>query len=145
MIDGIKTTNPLFSGLISEQDIANGVYDIHWLENKRFWSRHRELRSLYSVHLGGAFFGESMFSVERDTSKIALIFLAARLIVGGFLLLDTQFVTDHLRQFGTVEVARDQFQVLLDSALDREADFHALDDGINGRETRPECGRPDKN
>ena len=99
------------------------------------WRDGQMIGGLYGVHLGGAFFGESMFSVERDASKIALIFLAARLIAGGFLLLDTQFVTDHLRQFGTVEVARDQFQVLLDAALDREADFRALDDGITGSDT----------
>lgn len=99
------------------------------------WRDGQMIGGLYGVHLGGAFFGESMFSVERDASKIALIFLAARLIAGGFLLLDTQFVTDHLRQFGTVEVERVQFLVLLDAALDREADFRALDDGITGSDT----------
>ncbi len=56
--------------------------------------------------LNGAFFGESMFSLERDASKVALVYLCARLIHGGFSLLDTQFVTDHLRQFGTVEIDR---------------------------------------
>ena len=84
--------------------------------------------------LKGAFFGESMFSYERDASKIALVHLVARLRYGGFRLLDTQFVTDHLRQFGTIEVDRDAFQIRLDHALQIQADFNALG-------TRPRCGR----
>jgi leucyl/phenylalanyl-tRNA--protein transferase len=81
---------------------------------------------LYGVALGGAFFGESMFSLARDASKVALVHLCARLAHGGFSLLDTQFVTDHLRQFGTVEVERPEFHKLLEKALAREADFSAL-------------------
>ena len=72
---------------------------------------------LYGVHLGRAFFGESMFSKARDASKIALVYLVARLIYGGFTLLDTQFVTGHLARFGAVEVSRDEFQGLLEAAL----------------------------
>jgi leucyl/phenylalanyl-tRNA--protein transferase len=81
---------------------------------------------LYGVSLGRAFFGESMFHHKRDASKIALVHLVARLNAGGFTLLDTQFVTDHLRQFGTVEVERQEFHRLLEPALACEADFHAL-------------------
>ncbi len=82
---------------------------------------------LYGVAVGAAFFGESMFSTERDASKIALVHLAARLIFGGFILLDTQFVTEHLRQFGTLEVDRDEFHRRLDLALKHQGgDFHAL-------------------
>ena len=81
---------------------------------------------LYGVALGGAFFGESMFSTERDASKVALTYLCARLVYGRFSLLDTQFVTDHLRQFGTVEVERQEFHRLLEPALLRDADFKAL-------------------
>jgi leucyl/phenylalanyl-tRNA---protein transferase len=73
---------------------------------------------LYGVHLGRAFFGESMFSRARDTSKIALVYLVARLRYGGFTLLDTQFITDHLAQFGAVEISRQAFQQLLEDALD---------------------------
>ena len=62
---------------------------------------------LYGVHLGRAFFGESMFSRARDASKIALVYLVARLRYGGFTLLDTQFVTGHLSRFGAIEVSRD--------------------------------------
>ncbi|MFV0299093.1 MAG: leucyl/phenylalanyl-tRNA--protein transferase [Hyphomicrobiaceae bacterium] len=82
---------------------------------------------LYGVALAGAFFGESMFSTERDASKIALIYLVARLVAGGFTLLDTQFVTDHLRQFGTIEVDRTHFHALLSKALETKADFLSLD------------------
>jgi len=72
---------------------------------------------LYGVHLGRAFFGESMFSRARDASKIALIYLVARLKFGGFVLLDTQFVTGHLARFGAIEVGRGEFQRLLEGAL----------------------------
>ena len=90
------------------------------------WDGDRLVGGLYGVALGGAFFGESMFSYERDASKIALVHLIARLIKGGFTLLDTQFVTDHLRQFGTIEVDRDAFQKRLDAALKVRGDFSAL-------------------
>ena len=90
------------------------------------WNDTRLVGGLYGVALGGAFFGESMFSFERDASKIALVHLVARLVAGGFTLLDTQFVTDHLRQFGTIEVNRDIFQEMLDAALKVGGDFHRL-------------------
>jgi leucyl/phenylalanyl-tRNA--protein transferase len=90
------------------------------------WVDGELVGGLYGVALGAAFFGESMFSTMRDASKVALTYLAARLIYGRFTLLDTQFVTEHLRQFGTVEVDRTTFHKLLDPALARTADFHAL-------------------
>ena len=91
------------------------------------WSDDEKLvGGLYGVELGGAFFGESMFSVERDASKIALVYLSARLIHGGFVMLDTQFVTEHLRQFGAVEVSRSKFQARLDMALNCNGNFKAL-------------------
>jgi leucyl/phenylalanyl-tRNA--protein transferase len=82
---------------------------------------------LYGVTLGRAFFGESMFHRARDASKVALAHLAARLKAGGFKLLDTQFVTDHLRIFGAIEVPRRQYHKLLEAALAGEGDFSALD------------------
>jgi leucyl/phenylalanyl-tRNA--protein transferase len=90
------------------------------------WDGERLVGGLYGVALGGAFFGESMFSYVRDASKIALVHLAGRLIAGGFTLLDTQFVTDHLRQFGTVEIDREAFHRELDGALRQTADFLRL-------------------
>ena len=81
---------------------------------------------LYGVALGGAFFGESMFSRRRDASKLALIALVARLRAGGFTLLDTQFVTEHLRSLGAVEISRAAYHRELAAALARPARFLAL-------------------
>lgn len=90
------------------------------------WLQGRLVGGLYGVALGGAFFGESMFSRERDASKVALMYLVARLLHGNFTLLDTQFVTDHLRQFGTIELAKAEFHDRLADALNRRANFLAL-------------------
>jgi leucyl/phenylalanyl-tRNA---protein transferase len=78
---------------------------------------------LYGVSVGATFFGESMFSRERDASKVALVHLVARLIKGGFRLLDCQFMTEHLRSFGAIEVPRDDFRELLADAVGRDATF----------------------
>jgi leucyl/phenylalanyl-tRNA---protein transferase len=97
------------------------------------WFERRLVGGLYGVALGGAFFGESMFSTETDASKVALVYLVARLLHGGFSLLDTQFVTDHLRQFGTIELEKVAFQKALDRAMRQRASFHAL-----GHDASPE-------
>ena len=78
---------------------------------------------LYGVSVGAVFFGESMFSRERDASKVALVHLVARLIVGHFRLLDCQFMTEHLRSFGAIEIPREEFRILLADAIDRPATF----------------------
>jgi leucyl/phenylalanyl-tRNA---protein transferase len=78
---------------------------------------------LYGVSVGATFFGESMFSRERDASKVALVHLVARLINGGFRLLDCQFMTEHLRSFGAIEIPRDDFRALLADAVERTATF----------------------
>ena len=78
---------------------------------------------LYGVALGGAFFGESMFSTETDASKVALAYLVERLRAGGFTLLDTQFMTDHLVQFGTVEIAKAEYLSRLQTALATTGDL----------------------
>jgi leucyl/phenylalanyl-tRNA---protein transferase len=85
---------------------------------------------LYGVNLGRAFFGESMFHRARDASKVALVHLVARLRAGGFQLLDTQFVTDHLKVFGATEVSRRQYHKLLEAALVGDGDFTALPAGV---------------
>jgi leucyl/phenylalanyl-tRNA--protein transferase len=81
---------------------------------------------LYGVSLGRAFFGESMFHRARDASKIALVHLVARLKMGGYRLLDTQYVTEHLRTFGAVEIPKHRYHRLLEEALHGDADFAAL-------------------
>ncbi len=90
------------------------------------WREGRLAGGLYGVALGGAFFGESMFSVERDASKVCLAHLVERLRAGGFVLLDAQFVTDHLRAFGAVEISRADYRRRLAAAIDARANFWAL-------------------
>jgi len=87
------------------------------------WEGEALVGGLYGVAMGAAFFGESMFSHRRDASKVALVHLVGRLVVGGFALLDTQFVTGHLEQFGAVEISRRDYQRRLDAALRQRADF----------------------
>ena len=102
------------------------LYDIGHCHTVEAYEDGRLVGGLYGVSLSRAFFGESMFHRSRDASKVALVHLAARLNAGGFRLLDTQFVTDHLRTFGAVEVPKRQYHRLLETALIGEADFGAL-------------------
>lgn len=87
------------------------------------WQEGRLIGGLYGISLGAAFFGESMFSRETDASKIALVYLIARLRYGGFKLLDTQFITEHLMQFGAIEISRDVYRMQLREAAIETADF----------------------
>jgi leucyl/phenylalanyl-tRNA--protein transferase len=89
---------------------------------------------LYGVSLARAFFGESMFHEARDASKVALVHLVARLRAGGFALLDTQFVTDHLKTFGAMEISRRQYHKQLEAAMMGKADFFELPDALSGAE-----------
>ena len=99
------------------------LFDAGYCHTVETWTDGQLVGGLYGVALHGAFFGESMFSTERDASKVALVYLCARLIHGGFSLLDTQFVTEHLKQFGTIEIERDAFHALLEKALAHQADL----------------------
>lgn len=91
------------------------------------WSADGDLvGGLYGVSLGGAFFGESMFSRVTDASKIALVHLVARLKIGGYQLLDAQFHNPHLEQFGLLEISRAEFRERLWSALRVQSDFYSL-------------------
>jgi leucyl/phenylalanyl-tRNA---protein transferase len=90
------------------------------------WNAEALVGGLYGVSIGAAFFGESMFSRETDASKIALIHLAARLKAGGYALLDTQFMTEHLRQFGTIELPKARYKELLAKAVAMKANFYVL-------------------
>jgi leucyl/phenylalanyl-tRNA--protein transferase len=90
------------------------------------WQEGDLVGGLYGIALGGAFFGESMFSSRTDASKVALVHLVARLRAGGFRLLDTQFMTDHLRSFGAVEISKAEYRRRLAAALKHKADFNTL-------------------
>jgi leucyl/phenylalanyl-tRNA--protein transferase len=129
VIDGCSGSRPdrrstWINGRI--RSLYRQLFDLGHCHTVEAWRDGRMVGGLYGVSLGGAFFGESMFALERDASKVALIYLAARLIQGGFTLLDTQFVTDHLIRFGAVEVPRDTFQRLLEEALAVSGDFYSL-------------------
>jgi leucyl/phenylalanyl-tRNA---protein transferase len=97
------------------------------------WLDDRLVGGLYGVSLGAAFFGESMFSRVTDASKVALVHLAARLRLGGYRLLDTQFLTAHLARFGGVEISRSHYHRLLAEALAYRASFPAgLPEAVRG-------------
>lgn len=87
------------------------------------WRDNRLVGGLYGVALGGAFFGESMFSIETDASKVALVGLVERLSLQGFTLLDTQFTTPHLKHFGAVEIPRADYLVRLHGAIGSRCTF----------------------
>ena len=91
------------------------------------WSGDELVGGLYGVSLGAAFFGESMFSRASDASKVALVHLIERLRAGGYTLLDTQFVTEHLSTFGAVELPRGTYLEHLRAALERDATFYPFD------------------
>jgi leucyl/phenylalanyl-tRNA--protein transferase len=99
------------------------LYDRGHAHTVECWRDGRLVGGLYGVQLGAAFFGESMFSRERDASKVALVHLVARLKCGGFTLLDAQFMTSHLAQFGAISIPRNDYLELLSAAIALSADF----------------------
>lgn len=104
--------------------------DLHRMGNAHSvecWLDGELAGGLYGVKLGAAFFGESMFARATDASKVALVHLVDRLATGGFLLLDTQFTTPHLKRFGAIDVPRNRYNKMLEKAVAEEADFFAID------------------
>src|SRR5580704_9978730 len=108
------------------RDLYVGLHQLGHAHSVEVWEDAELVGGLYGVNLGRAFFGESMFHRARDASKVALVHLVARLIAGGFELLDTQYVTEHLRSFGAVEISRRRYCALLDKAIKGNADFYKL-------------------
>ncbi|MGH7123386.1 MAG: leucyl/phenylalanyl-tRNA--protein transferase [Stellaceae bacterium] len=105
--------------------LYGSLYEQGYAHSVEAWREGELVGGLYGVALRGVFFGESMFSRANDASKVALVHLVARLVAGGFRLLDTQFVTDHLRRFGAVEISRADYHRQLERALGVEAYFAA--------------------
>jgi leucyl/phenylalanyl-tRNA---protein transferase len=103
--------------------LYGALYEQGYAHSVEAWRAGELAGGLYGVALRGVFFGESMFSRSADASKVALVHLVARLVKGGFRLLDTQFVTDHLRRFGAVEIPRADYHRQLERALGVEAYF----------------------
>jgi leucyl/phenylalanyl-tRNA--protein transferase len=100
------------------------LHHMGFVHSIEVWMNGKLVGGLYGVALGAAFFGESMFSRATDASKVALVFLVERLKAGGFKLLDTQFVTDHLRRFGVIEIPGRQYLEMLEDALRSGARFY---------------------
>ena len=107
------------------ETLYKSLFELGYAHSVEVWFNSKLVGGLYGLAIGGAFFGESMFSRERDASKVALCHLVARLNKGNFKLLDTQFLTDHLVQFGCYEVTRDSYKSLLSKAISTKAIFHS--------------------
>ena len=103
--------NPLIENAVIK------LFDMGYAHSVETWREGELVGGLYGITLGGAFFGESMFSCFRDASKVALAHLVMRLRSGGFTLLDVQFITNHLSQFGALEIPANQYIEHLDKAL----------------------------
>jgi leucyl/phenylalanyl-tRNA--protein transferase len=105
------------------EDLYVSLHEQGFAHSMECWLEGELVGGLYGVSLQGAFFGESMFSRRRDASKVALVHLVARLIAGGYRLLDAQFMTEHLTQFGAVEISRLDYHRRLALALSADAEF----------------------
>jgi leucyl/phenylalanyl-tRNA--protein transferase len=105
------------------EDLYVQLHERGFAHTVECWRDGELVGGLYGVSLHGAFFGESMFSRARDASKVALVHLLARLIAGGYRLLDAQFMTAHLTQFGAVEISRRDYHRRLAAAMSAEGDF----------------------
>jgi len=114
------------------RELYAALFEMGYCHTVEAWRDGKLAGGLYGVALGRAFFGESMFSYETDASKVALIHLVARLKFGGFCLLDTQFVTEHLRQFGAQEISRLAFHRRLEQALQGIGEFGRLPREVSG-------------
>ena len=137
---GVDREKTWISGRI--RDLYGELFDAGYCHTVEVYRDNRLVGGLYGVRLKGAFFGESMFHRERDASKVALVHLVARLRRGGFSLLDTQFVTSHLAQFGALEVPRQRYKQMLRAAMDHDADWHVWPQGsvLSGEEALAALG-----
>ena len=88
------------------------------------WQKNRLVGGLYGVSLGSAFFGESMFSIVSNSSKVCLVYLLANLKIKGFRLLDTQFINPHLKKLGAIEISRKKYLKMFGNSLKKNANFN---------------------
>ena len=124
------------------RELYGSLFDAGHAHTVEVFSGRERVGGLYGVSLGAAFFGESMFHTERDASKVALVHLVARLRAGGYRLADTQFVTDHLSQFGAEEVPRHVYKRRLAQAIGVPANWHVWpgDGSLRGRDVLAALG-----
>lgn len=109
------------------EEIRTRYQELHQMGNAHsleVWQDDALVGGTYGVSLGAAFFGESMFSRQRDASKVALAYLSDRLVQAGYVLCDTQFLTPHLASLGGIEIPRGRYQALLRDAIQQDADFN---------------------
>ncbi|PZU84164.1 MAG: leucyl/phenylalanyl-tRNA--protein transferase [Chelatococcus sp.] len=128
------------------REIFGELFKLGHVHTVECWREGRLVGGLYGLALGGAFFGESMFHRETDASKVALVHLVARLRRGGFRLLDAQFQTAHLAQFGTQEVPQSVYRVWLDEAMQVAASWWSWPASaiVHGSDVLAELGRPSR-
>ena len=122
-------------------DLYTQLHEAGFAHSVEVWDGADLVGGIYGVAMGGAFFGESMFSRVTDASKIALAYTVSRLRYGGFQLFDTQFVSDHLIRMGAVEIPRARYRTLLEQALVWEADFLAQPGDVDPAEVLQQRGR----
>lgn len=120
--------------------LYSGLFEIGHAHSIEVWAGDDLVGGLYGVSLGAAFFGESMFSRATDASKVALVHLVARLKVGGYVLLDTQFLTAHLAQFGAIEIPKSSYLRRLEDALDKTGYWPASSGSSGIFSSAPELG-----
>lgn len=108
------------------KELYQTLHRLGYAHSVEVWQDDQMVGGVYGVCIAGAFFGESMFSTRTNMSKVALIWLVARLRAGGFSLFDTQFITSHLASLGAIEIPRSNYHVLLEAALRASADFFRL-------------------
>lgn len=111
-------------------ELYTQLYEMGFGHSIEIWEGDELVGGVYGIAIGGAFFGESMFSRRTNASKIALAYLIDRLKTGGFTLFDTQFITPHLASLGAIEIPKSAYKKRLEAALKREADFHAVGDVV---------------
>jgi leucyl/phenylalanyl-tRNA--protein transferase len=128
VMDGCAETTQSRPDTWINDEIVRLFTDLHHVgvaHSVEVWHGADLVGGLYGLAMGSAFFGESMFSRATDASKVALVHLVAMLIRGGFTLLDTQFITDHLARFGTIEISQKEYLGQLSVALTRSATWGA--------------------
>lgn len=122
------------------RDLYSALFDLGHCHTVEVYHQGRLAGGLYGVSLGAAFFGESMFHEVRDASKVALVHLVARLRLSGYRLADTQFITEHLSQFGVEEVPRHIYKRQLSAAIAEQAEWGPPDRALSGTEALAALG-----
>ena len=113
-------------------DLYGELHDLGYAHSVECWQGDELVGGLYGLAFEGVFCGESMFTRVTDAGKVALVYLVARLIYGGYTLLDAQFINPHLATFGAKEISRAEYLERLKAGLQSEGNFYSLPDGLTG-------------